>query len=136
MFLGRGRLATSCAMLRGTLGVPIIREIISWIFGLEIVEVGLATNDDYPFCGASADGLIGDYGFVEIKTTKRCIGAVTAEHMAQIQFTGMILGRQKCLYACLCMETGKLFCQEIVIDESQFQEMHARALEFRAKMLQ
>ncbi len=55
------------AMRRGTELEPFARAAYEAHTGLLVQEIGLALHDDFPFAGASVDGLVTDEGLVEIK---------------------------------------------------------------------
>ena len=55
----------SDAMKHGNETEPEARDYASFMLGVDIEEVGLATNDKYPGLGASLDGLIGGTELVD-----------------------------------------------------------------------
>ena len=84
-------------MRRGNELEPQARAAFEFEKVLTVDEVGLATNDDYPGCGASLDGLIGTDMAVEIKAPKpgtlqryRHTGKLPGNYRDQITFQMLI----------------------------------------------
>jgi len=58
---------TNAAMQWGTETEPQARAYYELMTGVDVIETGFVTNSDYPGCGISPDGMIGDDGLLEIK---------------------------------------------------------------------
>jgi len=90
----------SSAMANGTTMEPEARKLFEFSQGVKVDEVALVTNDRFPECHCSPDGMIGDLSGLEIKcplaaTHARylCEGKLPTEYKAQIQFSMMITER-------------------------------------------
>jgi hypothetical protein len=92
-------------MLAGQLDEPIAREVYSGHYD-QATEVGFMVRDDWGFSlGYSPDGLVGDYGLIEVKSPRakehvRTVisGEVPARYMAQLQAGLLVSGREWCDY--------------------------------------
>ena len=88
-------------MLRGQLEEPIARDVYSG-HKEAVTETGFMVRDDWGFpIGYSPDGLVGDYGLIEIKAPRakehlRTIlaDAVPDRYMAQLQCGLLVSGRE------------------------------------------
>jgi hypothetical protein len=98
-------------MLRGQLDEPIARELYAEHFAEEpVTETGFLVRDDYGWSlGYSPDGLVGDYGLIEVKSprAKTHIGTILADrmpdhHMAQVQCGLLVSGREWCDFVSYC----------------------------------
>lgn len=87
-------------MQRGTLDEPYARDLYSEQYA-PVAEIGFATRDfNGRILGASPDGLVGEFGGIEIKSRKPKVhlrtiltNTVPAENLAQIHCCMTVLGR-------------------------------------------
>jgi hypothetical protein len=92
-------------MIRGTIEEIRAKEYYKNNYA-PVTEVGFITNTSYGYTwGYSPDGLVGDDGLIEIKSSKGhihvkriCDGGVPDEHIIQIQDALLISGRKWCDY--------------------------------------
>jgi hypothetical protein len=88
-------------MLRGQLDEPIARDLYSEHFE-QVTECGFLVRDDWGWpLGYSPDGLVGDYGLIEVKSRRQkkhlqtiLADEVPAENMAQLQAGLLVSGRE------------------------------------------
>lgn len=66
--------------------------------GHMIVDTGFWVHPDYPWLGASPDGLIGSDGLVEVKCPTECPTKVPTHHRIQCIIQLLCTGRQWCDY--------------------------------------
>lgn len=78
------------------------RQLFEFVQGVKVDTVALVTNDMFPGCHCSPDGLIGDDSGLEIKCPNAatharylCEGKLPAEYKHQVQFSMMITGREQ-----------------------------------------
>jgi len=96
-------------MLRGTLDEPFARDKYAEHFA-PVDEVGFMVRDDWGFrLGYSPDGLVGEYGLIEIKSRrqKKHLSTILAdevplENMAQCQAGLLVSGREWLDYVSFC----------------------------------
>lgn len=74
---------SNAAMQWGTDTEPQARAAYEFKFGHSVIETGFHTNIVIPMFGASPDGLVGDYGLVEIKCPN------SATHIATLRGDGI-----------------------------------------------
>jgi hypothetical protein len=89
---------SNAAMERGKEQEPDARKLYEMIHDVEVVEVGFIRRGDI---GCSPDGLIGEDGGFEVKSKAADIqieilesGAMPSEHVAQVQGSLLVSGRQ------------------------------------------
>lgn len=91
-------------MMRGSIDEEYARKAYEEHKGISVDTCGFITNDNFGFTiGYSPDGLVGEYGLIEIKSRRQkyqietvLSGGVPEEYMLQIQ-TGLIVsGRKWC----------------------------------------
>lgn len=95
-------------MLRGQLDEPLAREMYAehCADGEPVAETGFMVRDDLGWSlGFSPDGLVGEFGLIEVKSRRQkkhvqtvLSGEVPAENMAQIQAGLWVSGREWCDY--------------------------------------
>ena len=96
-------------MLRGTLDEPFARDKYAEHFA-PVDEIGFMVRDDWGFkLGYSPDGLVGEYGLIEIKSRrqKKHLSTILAdevplENMAQCQAGLLVSGREWLDYVSFC----------------------------------
>lgn len=96
-------LFTSAAMLHGIETEPQARAYYELVTGNDVTECGFVTNSDYPGCGMSPDGLIGEDGLLEIKCPQQNThagylrkGELPTAYLPQVQFQLLIAQREWC----------------------------------------
>lgn len=135
-------------MQRGSMDEPYARDMYAEHYSGDdgpVIEVGFATLEvNGHNLGASPDALVGDRGGLEIKAPKaknhlRTIlsGSVPAEHMAQIQTSMLVLGRE---WWDFCSYSGgwPLYVQRVYADPAWFElirEAHAQFEVNAARMI-
>lgn len=75
-------------------------DVYNAVYGVEIERVGFVTNDQYPNCGYSPDGLLPSRG-IEVKCFKEekhlaCLTDIPTEVYAQVQFGMMVAELPDC----------------------------------------
>ena len=93
----------SGAMLRGWELEPIAREFYAFQTDSDVQEVGFIYYDDRKSIGASPDGLVGEYRYLEIKCPSGGVqiatllsGEMPAAHIPQVQGGLWVSGRDVC----------------------------------------
>ena len=130
------------AMRWGTETEPQARAMFELQEELEVEEVAFIEYDDY--CGVSPDGLIGDYGLIEIKCPntatqiKRSLSDdYAADYKDQIQMQLWVSGRQYCYFLSfdprLDCAAGYLL-QKVMRDEEYIKKMGEKTRVFITKM--
>ena len=107
-------------------------------------EVGFALHDGIPRFGGSLDGLVGDYGFVEIKCPKPGTHqawirsrAVPPQHLAQINSYFSISGRAWCDFVTFCPLVPKpmqVMTIRVPRDENAVAKIEAAVWKFNAEV--
>jgi hypothetical protein len=70
-------------------------EIYEAVKDVDVLKVGFVTNDEYPDCGASPDGIAGDT-LIEIKCfNEKRHGKPDFKVLAQVHFAMMVCGLEK-----------------------------------------
>lgn len=94
---------TSAAMAWGTDTEPQARAAYSFMADADVVEVGFVPHPSIPMAGASPDGLVGDYGLVEIKAPQTAThintllsGTIPDKYIKQMMFQMACTGRYWC----------------------------------------
>lgn len=109
ILLTRGKNAASNTFGGGTAGFWALRghileeqaiEVYNAVYGVTVERPGFITNDDYPDCGYSPDGMLPQRG-IEVKSFKdekhlACLEIVPPEVYAQCQFGMMIAELPEC----------------------------------------
>jgi hypothetical protein len=96
-------------MLRGTLDEPFARDKYAER-AADVTEIGFMVRDDWGFkLGYSPDGLVGEYGLIEIKSRRQkkhlqtiLADEVPLENMAQCQAGLLVSGREWLDYVSYC----------------------------------
>lgn len=131
------------AMKHGTLLEPEARRWYENKHQLTVTEIGLAISKDYPWLGASSDGLVDDCGCIEIKCPLQMYGPLTnftpgtkgfnhiwPTHYAQMQGQMAILERQWCDYVVYCPTEKLVFEQRIPFNPAWWNSVLPRLIEF------
>ena len=85
------------------------KKLYTLLYNEDVSEVGFVINDEFPFCGVSPDGLIGDDRVVEVKCFKperqlKIFNSLTPQIIAQTQYEMFVTGRPKCQFMMYCPE--------------------------------
>jgi hypothetical protein len=119
LIVGARKLKDSQAMKRGReLEGEVLRELEKRM-DIKIENCGLALNPDYPFLGATPDGMFANT-LVEVKCPQKEVnvhkyikdGKPTPKYEAQMVVQMVMLGKKQCLYAVAdpaFEENGKIF---------------------------
>lgn len=83
-----------------------LRDELSGVLGVPIYEVGLCKYIQYPFIGASPDGVMTNLEIIEIKTTEKPtpthsysdFSEIPISHLLQMQQNMGVLGAHQCHY--------------------------------------
>jgi hypothetical protein len=94
---------TSFDMMRGHVEEVLARDLYAQHYA-PVTECGFVTNSKLGFpVGYSPDGLVGEYGLIEVKSAKAKIqvqriadGVIPTEHIAQVQTGLWVTGRAWC----------------------------------------
>lgn len=123
---------------------PFAREAYALETGLSVLETGFLLHPEYPFAGASPDGLIGDDGGLEMKCPKnsrvhleRFESGVPPEYVPQIQGGMWVTSRQWwdfVSYDPRMPESHQLLRIRVERDQAYIDKLEAAVLEAEAKV--
>lgn len=123
---------TTPAMQWGIDTEPAARSWFEFMQGVEVREVGLITNDDFPGCHASPDGLISDNSGFECKCPQPAThvknldtGKVPPEYKAQVQFSMLISDRQSWWFLSYHPDFNKQLLIQVKRDELYLDKMQS-----------
>ncbi len=127
----------------GTTNEPEARELYDMNYA-DVEQIGLVLHESRRY-GASPDGLVCDYGMIEIKCpynsanhVKTAIsGEVPKEHIPQIQGNLMVNGRQWCDFISFDPRVngkGRLFVKRVMRDDEYIATLRAKIEAFITKM--
>lgn len=132
------------AMRWGTEKEPEAREFYSFVFGLDVRQVGLVLHPTIDMAVASPDGLIGDDGLVEIKCPNTAThietllsGKPDPRYTKQMQWQMACTGRQWCdwvSYDPRMPDEMRLFVQRVNRDQPMIDELEQQVSEFLAEV--
>jgi putative phage-type endonuclease len=135
---------TNSAMEWGTEQEPFARAAYETKTGVMVEEVGFVPHPSIEWAGASPDGLIGDYGLVEIKCPNTATmidtlltGKVPGKYNIQMQFQMACTGRHWCDYVVFdprMPDKAQLFVKRVFRDDVFIQEMEAEIVNFLAEV--
>lgn len=94
----RTKWAGNAATAHGTLLEPIVRDLYDARFGRKSHEIGLVTHRDYPWLGASPDGVTEDGILIEIKCplTRKIDSKVPKHYLPQVQLQLEVTDLEEC----------------------------------------
>jgi putative phage-type endonuclease len=134
---------SSQAMQWGTDAEPYARAEYEIVTGNTVREVGFVKHPEYSWVGASSDGLVGEYGGIEIKCPhnsevhlKTWKEGMPEEHAAQVQGQMWVLGLDWIDYVSYDPrmkgrgEHLKLFRQRIERDQAYIDDLESKVLAF------
>lgn len=127
-------------MMRGHFEEVLARGLYSQHYS-PVAECGFVTNDKLGFkVGYSPDGLVGDYGLIEIKSAKAKIqvqriadGGIPTEHIAQVQTGLWVTGRDWCDFISYSNGMAMLWVR-VLADPEYHALIEAAAIQFEAKV--
>ncbi|MEI4473226.1 lambda exonuclease family protein [Frigidibacter sp. MR17.24] len=106
----------SAAMQHGTETEDQARAVYTMTTGNAVAEIGFCPHATIPMAGASPDGLIGEFGLIEIKCPN------TATHIAALRGASIDGGYMKQMqFQMIC--TGRLWCDFVSFDPRMPDEM-------------
>ena len=98
---------------------PVAREWYSKLTGNEVETCGLFIHKAHDWLAASPDGLLGDYGILEIKCpAHRVHTSVPPMYMAQIQGQLEITGRDRCHFFSFLLDATAKQCALFEVQRS------------------
>jgi hypothetical protein len=125
-------------MLRGRMDEPVARDLYAQhILMGEVTEIGFMVRDFEGFSlGFSPDGLVGQEGFIEIKSRRQkkhlqtiLEDRVPAENVAQIQAGLLVSGRDWCDYVSYCAGMP-LYVKQVLPDSDWHDSIVAAVAQF------
>lgn len=133
---------TNAAMQFGTETEPLARSAYEAHTGFSVDEVGMVTHTRIDRSGASPDGLVGDFGLVEIKCPKVAThlgylvaGVVPTSYKNQMSWQMACTGRVWCDFVSFrpdLPENLQLFVMQYKRDEAKIAELEAAVISFLA----
>ena len=125
---------TNAAMNHGVEHEVTARIEYEWRAGIQVAEIGFCIHRELDHFGCSPDGLVGDYGLVEIKCPygshvhlqTLTSGEMPAEHMPQVQAQLCVMGKEWCDFVSFdprMPEPLNLFVVRVERDESYIENM-------------
>lgn len=131
---------SSLSMIWGTGSEPLARGAYELATGNVVMQAEFAVHPDFPYIGASADGLVGTDGGIEIKCPhdesvhiKTWLEGMPADHMPQVQGNMWVHGRawwDFISYDPRADETYRLYVQRIPFDAAYVQELKKALIMF------
>lgn len=135
---------TNAAMQWGTETEPLARSAYEFYSGQTVTQIGFVAHPSIAMCGASPDGLIGEYGLLEIKCPNTATHLDTllgqeipGKYITQMQFQMACSGRQWCDFASFdprMPEPMRLFVRRVARDESLIEQLEASVIMFLAEL--
>jgi len=133
---------TNAAMQFGTETEPLARSAYEAHTGVLVDEVGMVTHTRINRSGASPDGLVGDFGLVEIKCPKvvthigyLVAGVVPTSYKNQMSWQMACTGRVWCDFVSFrpdLPENLQLFVMQYKRDEAKITELETAVIAFLA----
>lgn len=131
---------SNAAMAWGTEMEPEARRAYEFYRAEEVEQVGFVLHPTIGETGASPDGLVGEWGLVEIKCPNTAthietlIGAsVPAKYITQMQWQMACTGRKWCdfiSYDPRMPESMRFFCQRVNRDDDMIAELEKEVITF------
>lgn len=135
---------TNAAMAWGTEKEPEARAAYAFMHDVDVEEVGFVDHPLIDMTGASPDGLVGEFGMVEIKCPNTAThldtllgGIVPAKYVTQMQWQMACTGRRWCDFASYdprLPEAMRLFVQRVERDDTFITETEAEVAAFLAEL--
>jgi putative phage-type endonuclease len=136
--------ASSYSLQWGVDNEPLARTAYEIKTGEFVEEVGFIKHSKYDFVGVSPDGLIGEYGLLEIKCPKspeihlqRFLNGVPDEYKAQIQGQLWVTGRKWLDFVSFDGDTNdkfKLLIIRVERDEAYIKNLECEVLKANAEV--
>lgn len=131
---------TNAAMQWGTDTEPQARAAYEFNRAETVVEVPFVLHPSIGDTGASPDGLVGDYGLIEIKCPNSAThietlkgGTVPAKYITQMQWQMACTGRKWCdfvSYDPRLPEWCRFFCQRVERDDAMIADLEREVIAF------
>ena len=135
---------TSAQMKWGTEAEPLARAAYEATKGVFVTETGMVNHPTIEMSGASPDGLVGEYGQLEIKCpeTKAHIetilsGKAPEKYIPQMQWQMACTGRAWCDFVSFeprMPQDLQLFCVRVLRDQSLIDEYEKEVIKFLAEV--
>lgn len=135
---------TNAAMMWGTEHEPEARSAYSFFHDVDVVQVGLIDHPTINMAAASPDGLVGDYGLVEIKCPNTATHIETllsrvidGKYVKQMQFQMACTRRNWCdfvSYDPRMPERLKLFVMRVKRDDALISQMESEIIAFISEL--
>ncbi len=132
---------TTPAMQHGIDTEPEARRFFEFEKDLNVLEVGLVTNDKYPGYHASPDGLIGDDCGIEIKCPQPAThvkylteNRLPVEYKAQVQYSMMICERESWWFVSYHPSFSKQLILEVKRDDKYLSELSSKLEMFSSEL--
>ena len=119
---------------RGIRNEPIARELYERIYGVKVIEVGLAVPKFDIRIGTAVDGMVDDDGCIEIKCPAYIYPKlkhmsngdpktrIYSSHYDQMQGSMAICNRKWCDYIVYGVEEGKLYVERVSFDHKYWHD--------------
>ncbi len=132
---------TTPAMQHGIDTEPEARRFFEFEKDLNVLEVGLVTNDKYPGYHASPDGLIGDDCGIEIKCPQPAThvkylteNRLPVEYKAQVQYSMMICERESWWFVSYHPSFSKQLILEVKRDDKYLSDLSSKLEMFSSEL--
>lgn len=135
---------TNAAMAWGTEKEPEARDAYAALVGFAVQEIGFVDHPTISMAGASPDGLVGDFGLVEIKAPNTAThldtllsGRPAGKYVTQMQWQMACTGRDWCDFASYdprLPEHLRLFVTRIERDDEAIEAMETEVVAFLAEL--
>jgi len=135
---------TNAAMQWGVDKEPEARAAYESVEEVFVTEVGLIDHPTIPMSAASPDGLVGDFGLIEIKCPKSATHLATLrsgkpdmKYVYQMQWQMACTGRSWCdfvSYDPRFPEKHRLFMARVLRDEKMIGELESQVLKFQQEV--
>lgn len=135
---------TNAAMQHGTETEPQARAAYEFERDVEVVEVGSIEHPDITMASASPDGLVGDYGLIEIKCPNTAThidtmlsGAIPKKYKLQMAWQAICTGRKWCDFVSFDPRMPaelQLFIKRYEPTEAEKEEITKAVVEFLAEL--
>lgn len=135
---------TNAAMQWGVDKEPEARAAYESVEEVFVTEVGLIDHPTIPMSAASPDGLVGDFGLIEIKCPKSATHLATLrsgkpdmKYIYQMQWQMACTGRSWCdfvSYDPRFPEKHRLFMARVLRDEKMIGELESQVLKFQQEV--
>lgn len=125
---GREVVETNTFMQWGTDHEPVARSAYEVETGFLVTECGFFRHPKYEFIGCSPDGLIEEFGLIEIKCPQKMYEGVPQHYLPQVLGEIHITGRDWCDFVAWTPEGMKI--TTVDANEKQWREWEKQLVEF------